>query len=401
MKASKSISKSIEIEDKIIGGSAPCYIIVELSCNHEGNLAEAIKLIEVARQAGADAVKLQTYKPETITRNFGADCGDTMWGRQKLYDLYSAAQTPWDWHKLLRDEAHARGLHFFSSPFDETAVDLLESLEVPAYKIASFEIVDTKLLEKVAKTGKPVIFSTGMSTFLEIQEAYSCLRSHGCEKLALLHCNSGYPPPFEAANLNTIPLLDYYFDAVIGLSDHTLFADAENCKIPLAHVCPIEAVKLGAKIIEVHLTLDRDRAKSLFKSQKGGFDWSFSRNPAELTYMIKSIRNLESGKVVEYRSSIETEKALAARGKICLEATEREIASRDFRPVLWAVARIEKGDKLKFAASCEGNFDSIRGPNIGERGLHVRFADFINGRTASRQVNAGSVLTWEDIEATD
>lgn len=392
--------KVFNIAERAVGENQPCYVIAELSCNHEGDFEEAKAIIEAAAEAGADAVKLQTYKAETLTRDFKADCGNTMWGDLDLYNLYDKAHTPWKWHKQLKDIADGLNLHFFSSPFDETAVDFLNELDVPVFKIASFEIVDTKLLQKVAQTGKPVIFSNGMSTYAEIVEAYTTLRDNGCKDISILHCNSGYPPPFDTANLQTIKAMDELFDAVIGLSDHTLFADPVNYKDPMAHVCPLEAVKLGAKIVEVHLTLDRDKSRALFEKEEGGYDWPFSRNPDELKHMIETIRAYESGKDVGYATNREKEMASQALGTVSFKPTDREKDSREFRPVLWAVEDIKAGDSLVFAAGKPGNFDSIRGPNKGEKGLHIRYADLITDKKAARNVKAGEVLTWDAVNLT-
>lgn len=392
------MAKEILIGNHKVGKGHPCYIIAEMSCNHEGDFDEACDIIKAAAEAGADAIKIQTYTADTMTRDFKDTCGDTMWGELDLYKLYDEAHTPWDWHAKLADVASKYNIDLFSSPFDETAVDFLMEQNVPVFKIASFEIVDNKLLEKVASTGKPVIFSNGMTTFQEIQEAYFVLKGAGCEDIAILHCNSGYPPPFEVANLRTISVMDDIFDCPIGLSDHTLFADVENKAHPMAHICPLEAVKLGAKIIEVHLTLDRDKSKALFEQDKGGYDWAFSRDPAELKYMIDMIRAYERGDKVSYDSALEKEMAKKALGVPCFEPTDAEKASREYRPVLWCVQDIQLGEELKFAGGKTGNFDSIRGHNKGEKGLHIRYADFINNQKAMRDIKAGEVLTWDMIE---
>ena len=389
--------KVFNIADRAVGKDQPCYVIAELSCNHEGDFEEAKAIIEAAADAGADAVKLQTYKAKTLTRDFKADCGNTMWGDLDLYSLYDKAHTPWEWHKDLKAIADNMGLHFFSSPFDETAVDFLSDLDVPVFKIASFEIVDTKLLQKVAQTGKPVIFSNGMSTYDEIVEAHDALRNNGCNDIAILHCNSGYPPPFDTANLQTIKAMDELFDAVIGLSDHTLFADPIKYENPMAQVCPLEAVKLGAKIVEVHLTLDREKSRALFEKDEGGYDWPFSRNPDELKQMIESIRRFENDENVAYETELEKEMASHAIGEVCFTPTKREQDSREFRPVLWAVEDIKANQEYVFAAGQRGNYDSIRGPNKGEKGLHVRYADLINGKKAAKAIKAGEVLTWDAI----
>ena len=389
------MGKSFKILDRDVGENHPCYVIAEMSCNHEGDFDEACALVEAAAQSGADAIKIQTYTADTMTRNFKSTCGDTMWGDLDLHKLYDEAHTPWDWHQKLQQAADKVGLHLFSSPFDETAVDFLMEQDVPVFKIASFEVVDTKLLEKVAKTGKPVIFSNGMTTFSEMQEAYYTLKNVGCDDIAMLHCNSGYPPPFDTANLRTIPAMEHHFDAVIGVSDHTLFADVENKTDPMAHVCPLEAVKLGAKIIEVHLTLDRDKSKALFEQDKGGYDWPFSRNPDELKQTVELIRAYERGEDVQYQTDLEKEMAQQALGEVCFTPTEKEMVSREYRPVLWVVEDVKQGEALRFCGGNPGNVDSIRGHNKGEVGIHVRHADFIHDKKALKDLSAGQPLQWD------
>ena len=388
--------KQFKIQDRLVGGEAPCYVIAEVSCNHEGDIEEAKKIIVAAAAAGADAAKIQTYTAETMTRDFEKKADGTIWGNMDLYGLYKKAQTPWDWHAELQKTADAHGIHLFSSPFDETAVDYLETMNAPVYKVASFEIVDTKLLEKVAATGKPVIISSGMSNYLELEEALRTLRDHGASELALLQCNSGYPSDFKDANLKTIPAMIELFDVVIGLSDHSLFVDSEidKCKQPMAHVTPLEAVKLGAKIVEVHLTLDRDKARKMMENEEGGFDWPFSRTPAELKEMIDLIRAYEAGEDVSYKTDLEKEVAQQALGCVSVEPTAKEQGSRNLRPTLWVQEDVKAGDVLSFAGGGEGNVDSIRPGG----GLHVRFADFIDGKKASRDLLAGQPLQWDMID---
>ena len=286
--------KEIKIQDRIIGTGHPCYIIAEISCNHEGDIEEAKRIIDAAVDGGADAVKIQTYTADTITRAFDNKAEDTIWADIDLHKLYQKAQTPWDWSLPLKAYAQEKGIHFFSSPFDETAVDfLVDEIEVPCLKIASFEVVDTKLLEKMAKTGLPIIMSNGMTDFLEMDEAVQTLKKHGCKDLAILHCNSGYPAAFDEANLKTMQAIAEIYNVSVGVSDHTLFADHENFKTPMAHVTPVEAVRLGASIIEVHLTTDRDHARALFEKNEGGFDWPFSMNPDEFKQMVDMVRHFE------------------------------------------------------------------------------------------------------------
>lgn len=385
------------ILDRPVGGDAPCYVIAEVSCNHEGDIEEAKRIIRAAAEIGCDAAKIQTYTPDTMTRDFKLNPKGTIWEKVDLYKLYDKAHTPWDWHRSLKETAEECGIHLFSSPFDETAVDFLEEQDVPVYKVASFEIVDTKLLEKIASKGKPVIMSSGMSTFMELKEAIDILRSNGVKDLALLQCNSGYPGAFEDAHLATIPVMEEIFNCVVGLSDHIIFTDSqiENCRQPLAHVTPLEAVKLGAKLLEVHLTLDREKARALMEKNEGGFDWPFSRVPEELKYTIDLIRAWERGEDVSYQTETEREMAEVAYGKVMFEPTARELGSRDIRPSLWVVDDVKAGEVFRFVPSNgRGNFDSIRPGG----GIHIRFTDYIDGKAARNDIKAGTPLTWDMVE---
>ena len=387
--------KQIKIKDRIIGEGQPTYVIAEVSCNHEGDFAEARKIIEAAAKAGADAVKLQTYTADTISRNFGSKPQGTIWESLDLYRLYDKAHTPWEWTADLIKVAADSGVHFFSSPFDETAVDFLVDAGVPVLKVASFEVVDNKLLEHMAKTGLPIIMSNGMTDYLEMEESVRVLRDNGVKDLALLHCNSGYPAAFREANLKTIPAIESLFNVVPGLSDHTLFMDEDNYAEPLAHITPIEAVKFGARIIELHLMLDREYARTLFNKSEGGYDWPFSREPAELKKMIDMIRAYEKNGEINYETDAEKKAAALTHGRVCFDPTQKELNSRNLRPSLWIVEDIKKGEKFNFAAKTRvGNFDSIRPAG----GLHIRFADFINGRAVSRDLKAGEPLSWDMIE---
>ena len=387
---------TFKVLDREIGEQHPCYFIAEVSCNHEGDIDEAKRIIEAAALAGCDAAKVQTYTANTITRNFKTKPKGTMWEEIDLHGLYEKAHTPWDWYPELQKCADDHGIHLFSSPFDETAVDFLEDMNVPVYKVASFEIVDMKLLEKIATTGKPVIISSGMSTFLELKEALETLRYHGVQDLALLKCNSGYPGDFSDANLATIPVMKEVFGCTMGLSDHIIFSDSqlEACRQPFAHITPFEAVKLGAHIIEVHLTLDRDKARSLQDKNLGGFDWPFSRTPDEMKKTIDLIRAYEAGQDIPYETDKERELARISYGQVSFDPTPKEISSRNIRPSLWIVEDIRAGEVLRFAGGRDGNFDSIRPGG----GLHIRYADVMEGKIASRDLSAGEPLSWDMVE---
>ncbi|RPI72847.1 MAG: pseudaminic acid synthase [Desulfobacteraceae bacterium] len=347
---------SIKIRDREIGLGWPTYIIAELSANHNQDFGQAIKLIEAAKEAGADAVKLQTYTPDTIT----IDCRNeifmigkgTVWEGKNLYELYREAHTPWEWQPKLKVLAEKLDLACFSTPFDHSAVDFLEAMNVPAYKVASFELVDIPLLKKVAATGKPVILSTGMAAFVEIEEAVQTLRSVGCGQIALLQCTSAYPAPPEEMNLRTIPHLSQIFDVPAGLSDHTLGITA-----------PVAAVVLGACIIEKHLTLSRSVP---------GPDNLFSLEKEEFKNMVRAVR--------------EAEKAL---GKISYETTEQEKHSLKFRRSLFVVENMEAGQKFDLS-----NVRSIRPAH----GLHTRHLDEIIGRKAAKPILRGTPLSWDLIK---
>jgi pseudaminic acid synthase len=295
------MSQTMEINGRSVAPGAAVYIIAEMSANHGQSFEQAVKILEAAQQAGADAVKLQTYTPDTLT----IDCDNeyfringTIWEGKNLYDLYGEAYTPWDWQPKLKEIADGLGLDLFSSPFDPTAVDFLLQMGVPAYKVASFEIVDLPLLRKIAKTGKPIIMSTGMGTLAEIEEAVRTIRVSGGTQLALLKCTSAYPALPDEMNLRTIPHLAQAFDLPVGLSDHTL-----------GIAVPVAAVTLGACIVEKHFTLSR---------AAGGPDSAFSLEPHEFKMMVEAIRI--------------TEKAL---GTVHYGVSEAEAKSRVFRRSLF------------------------------------------------------------------
>lgn len=345
---------SLKINKRLIDKYSSTYIIAELSANHNHVFERAVKLIELAKQSGADAIKLQTYTPDTITIDSQKDpfqIQDTIWSGRNLYDLYNEAYTPWEWQPKLKEIADEIGIDLFSTPFDFTAVDFLEDMDVPAYKIASFELVDIPLIRRVAQTGKPVIMSTGMATLAEIDEAVRAAREAGCEQLALLKCTSAYPAPPEEANLRTIPHLAEAFNVVAGLSDHTL-----GIQVPVA------AVALGARIVEKHFT---------FARSDGGPDSAFSLEPNEFKKMVEAVRITE-----------------VALGSVHYGITEKDAKSRMLRRSLFVVEDVKAGDEFT-----SENVRSIR-PGYG---LHTRYLDDVMGRTASQDIDRGTPLSWECI----
>lgn len=351
------MSGCIELNGRSIEKGRPTYIIAEMSANHNQSFDEAVRILHAAKEAGADAVKLQTYTPDTITINadneyFQIGKG-TIWEGRNLYDLYGEAYTPWEWQPDLKRVADQLGIDLFSSPFDHTAVDFLERMGVPAYKIASFEIVDLPLLRKVATTGKPVIMSTGMATLSEIEEGVRTLREAGVRQLALLKCTSAYPAPPEEMHLRTIPHLAEAFGVPAGLSDHTL-----------GIAVPVAAVALGACLVEKHFTLSRSMP---------GPDSAFSLEPHEFKAMVEAIRV--------------TEKAL---GEVHYGVSEREAKSRVFRRSLFVVKDVKAGEE--FTAE---NVRSIR-PGYG---LHTRHFPEVMGRHASQDIRKGTPLSWIHIRS--
>lgn len=342
----------IEISGRPIGLDYPPYVIAELSANHNGKFDTAIRIIEEAKKAGADAVKLQTYKPDTITLNCDSEdfkIRGGLWDGRTLYDLYEEAHMPWDWHKPLFDHARKLGITIFSSPFDNTAIDMLEDLNVPAYKIASFEAVDLPLIKYAASTGKPMIISTGMADAEEIAEAIEAALEGGCKELAILHCVSGYPAPPEDYNLRTIPEMIERFCLVTGLSDHTL-----------DNTTAIASVALGASIIEKHFTLDRSG---------GGPDDSFSLEPAELAALCQGAKT-----------------AWSALGRVDYGRKSSEQGNVKFRRSLYFVKDMKVGDVI--------TQDCVRSVRPG-LGLAPRYLDDVVGTTAKSDLEYGQAVTWD------
>ena len=339
----------IIIDGVSIGPDHPPYVVAEMSANHNGSIDAALKIIEEAKLAGANAVKIQTYKPDTITLKSDLpdfQILDGLWEGKTLYQLYEWAHTPWEWHKHLFDHAHKHKITIFSSPFDNTAVDLLEDLNTPAYKIASFEVIDLPLIKYVAGTGKPMIISTGMANSDEIQEAIDAAKEGGCKELAVLHCVSGYPAPADDYNLNTIPNMIKKFNVVIGISDHTL-----------NNATAIAGVALGASIIEKHFTLDR---------RGGGPDDSFSLERRDMVDLCKS-------------SKI----AWSALGEINYEHKSSEENNLKFRRSLYFIKDLKAGDII--------SSDSIKSIRPGF-GLAPKFLDDVIGRTVNCDIKFGTPL---------
>ena len=346
-----------KIQNTIISPDHKPFVIAEMSGNHNQSLERAFEIVDAAAEAGAHALKLQTYTADTITFNGTSDefvikDQNSLWKNQNLHKLYQMAYTPWEWHKPIFDRAKTHGMLAFSSPFDTTAVDFLESLDVPCYKIASFENTDHILLKKVAQTGKPVIMSTGVASIADIQESVGVLRKYGCKELVLLKCTSTYPATPESTNLLTIPHMKDLFDCQIGLSDHTLGIGAS-----------IAAVALGARVLEKHFTLRR---------ADGGVDSTFSLEPEELKNLV-----------------IESERAFLAMGKVNYILTEKEQKSLQYKRSLYVVEPMKSGDVFS-----EKNVRSIRPSN----GLHTRYYDEILGKTATKDIEAGTALSWKLVE---
>ena len=345
----------VQIDGRPIGAGSPPYIVAEISANHQGELARAEALLDAAKDAGADGVKLQTFTPDTITLDhdgpeFQISTGP--WAGRRLYDLYREASMPWDWHEALFERGRALGLSVFSSPFDRTAVGLLRRLGAPAYKIASFEVIDHPLIACAAEAGKPLILSSGMATVAELEEAIAVARGAGCQELVLLHCISGYPTPLAEANLSTLTDMMSRFGVPVGLSDHTRGTAAASA-----------AVALGACMIEKHFTLSRS---------DGGLDADFSLEPPELAELVQRCRD-----------------TWEAMGQVQYGPSASEAPSLNHRRSLFVVEDVVAGRPLT-----EENVRSIRPAG----GLEPKRLPEVLGRRAKRNLSKGTPLSWEMIE---
>lgn len=350
------MNKEIKIGKHVISESSPAYIIAEMSGNHNMNFHRAKEIIEAAKEAGADAIKIQTYTADTITidcdrREFQTQKGG-LWEGMTLYELYKQAYTPWEWQKELKDYANEVGIDFFSSPFDLTAVDFLEGLQVPAYKVASFEINDIPLIKKIAGTGKPVIISTGIAYMEDIDLALRTCKNAGNDNIILLKCISSYPAPYEDMNLKVIPNMSSTFECICGLSDHSLGTEIA-----------VASVALGAKVIEKHFTLKRS---------DGGVDSAFSMEKAEFKDMVHMIRNVEK-----------------ALGRVTYELNEKQMEGRGTSRSLYVVKDIKCGEIIT-----SENVRSIR----PAAGMHTKYMEDIIGKRARFDLEKGTPMDWKYIE---
>ena len=348
------MNSSIRIAHRNVGRAHPPFVIAEMSGNHNQSLERALEIVEAAAKSGAHALKLQTYTPDTMTldldeREFHIGDPNSLWAGTSLYKLYGEAHTPWDWHKPIFERARALGIIAFSTPFDASAIEFLESLDVPCYKIASFENTDLPLIRRVAATGKPLIISTGMASAAELDETVRAAREAGCRDLVLLKCTSTYPATPDNTNLRTIPHLRELFGCEVGLSDHTMGIGAS-----------VASVALGATVIEKHFTLRR---------ADGGVDSAFSMEPAEMASLV-----------------VETERAWQALGGVNYGPTEAEKKSLQFRRSLYIVRDLKAGETLT-----RENLRAIR-PGLG---LPPKYFDEVLGKRVRRDVKRGTALAWE------
>lgn len=350
------MNKEIKIGKRLIGGDAPTFIIAEMSANHNMDFDRAVAILRAAKEAGADAVKIQTYTGDTIT----LDCDDpcfqitqgTLWDGMTLHKLYETAYTPWEWQPKLKRLAEEMGLEFFSSPFDLTAVDFLEELDVPAYKVASFEINDIPMIRKIARLGKPVILATGIAHLSDIELAVRTCREEGNENVILLKCTSAYPAPYEDVNLRTIPAMAETFDCITGLSDHTMGA-----------AVPGAAVALGARVIEKHLTLRR---------ADGGADSAFSMEPHEFREMVDNIRRIE-----------------LALGRVTYELSPKAAREREHSRSLFVARDMKAGEVFT-----PENLRSVRPAD----GLHTKYYEELLGRRIARDARLGTPMSWDLVD---
>ena len=348
------MAQQIKIADKFIGVNFPPFVIAEMSGNHNQSLDRALEIVEAAAKTGAHALKIQTYTPDTMTldlddREFHISDPKSLWAGTSLYKLYGQAYTPWEWHKPIFDRARELGMIAFSTPFDDTSVDFLESLDVPCYKIASFENTDLPLIRLTASTGKPLIISTGMASIAELDDTVKAALEAGCKDLILLKCTSTYPANENNSNILTIPHMRELFGCEVGLSDHTMGIGAS-----------VASVALGASVIEKHFTLNR---------LDGGVDSTFSMEPAEMTQLV-----------------IETERAWQALGSISYGATDAEKKSIVFRRSLYVVEDLKAGDVLTTE-----NVRAIR-PGLG---LATKYLDIVLGSTINQDIRRGTALSWD------
>ncbi len=348
---------TIKIAGREIGFNHPPFVIAEMSGNHNQSLERALEIVEAAAKTGAHALKIQTYTPDTMTldlddREFHIGDPKSLWAGTSLYKLYGEAYTPWDWHKAIFDRAHELGMIAFSTPFDDTSVDFLESLDVPCYKIASFENTDLPLIRRVAETGKPLIISTGMASIAELDDTVKAARESGCKDLILLKCTSTYPAAASNTNILTIPHMRELFRCQVGLSDHTMGVGVS-----------VASVALGATVIEKHFTLNR---------ADGGVDSAFSMEPAEMNQLV-----------------VESERAWQALGHVAYGPTDAEKKSLQYRRSLYIVKALKAGDLLT-----KDNLRAIR-PGLG---LPTKYQEIVLGKIVKKDVALGTPLTWDLLE---